>query len=66
MTHEGGYSAATVPFFAHKVIETMAGKDLGSRRSFSKYYWPTRSTRIATSPRHSLIKEAEDLLLKLK
>ena len=29
MCHEGGYSAPTVPFFAHAVIETLAGVDVG-------------------------------------
>lgn len=29
MCHEGGYSAPTVPFFAHAVIETLAGIDTG-------------------------------------
>ena len=27
MTHEGGYSAATVPFFAHAVMETLANEN---------------------------------------
>ena len=35
MTHEGGYSsAATVPFFAHAVIETMAQENLGIEDRF--------------------------------
>ncbi len=36
MCHEGGYSAPTVPFFAHAVIETLAGVDVGLVDPFQK------------------------------
>ena len=65
MTHEGGYSAATVPFFAHKVIETMAGKDLGVEDPFQNIIGRLGQQELQPH-QNSLIKEAEDLLLKLK
>lgn len=65
MTHEGGYSAATVPFFAHKVIETMAGKDLGVEDPFQNIIGRLGQQELQPH-QDSLIKEAEDLLLKLK
>ncbi len=36
MTHEGGYSAATVPFSAHAVIETLAEEDIGIKDPFQR------------------------------
>jgi hypothetical protein len=64
MTHEGGYSAATVPFFAHKVIETMTGKDLGVVDPFQNIIGRLGQQDLQPH-QDNLIKEAEKLLLNL-
>ena len=64
MTHEGGYSAAAVPFLAHKVIETMAGKDSGIVDPFQNIIGRMGQQELQPH-QDNLIKEAEKLLLNL-
>ena len=65
MTHEGGYSAATVPFFAHAVIETMANVDVGLIDPFQNIIGRLGQQELQPH-QDSLIKEAEELLKNLK
>jgi acetoin utilization deacetylase AcuC-like enzyme len=65
MTHEGGYSAATVPFFAHAVIETLAGEDLGIKDPFQAIIGNLGQQELQPH-QDNLIKEAELLLKNIK
>ena len=65
MTHEGGYSAATVPFFAHSVIETLAEENTGIKDPFQRIIGNLGQQELQPH-QDSLIKEAEELLQKIK
>ena len=65
MTHEGGYSAATVPFLAHAVIETMAQENLGIEDPFQKIIGNLGQQELQPH-QDKLIKEAESLLKNIK
>ena len=65
MTHEGGYSAATVPFFAHAVIETMAQENLGIEDPFQKIIGNLGQQELQPH-QDKIIKEAESLLKNIK
>lgn len=65
MTHEGGYSAATVPFFAHAVIETMAHENLGIEDPFQKIIGNLGQQELQPH-QDKIIKEAESLLKNIK
>ena len=62
MTHEGGYSAATVPFFAHSVIETLAKENMGIADPFQRIIGNLGQQELQPH-QDSLIKEAEKLSL---
>ena len=65
MTHEGGYSAATVPFFAHAVIETLADENMGIQDPFQRIIGNLGQQELQPH-QDSLIKEAESLIKKIK
>ena len=65
MTHEGGYSAATVPFFAHTVIETLAQEDMGIKDPFQQIIGNLGQQELQPH-QDSLIKEAESLIKHIK
>jgi acetoin utilization deacetylase AcuC-like enzyme len=65
MTHEGGYSAATVPFFAHAVIETLADENMGIKDPFQRIIGNLGQQELQPH-QDSLIKEAESLIKKIK
>jgi acetoin utilization deacetylase AcuC-like enzyme len=65
MTHEGGYSAATVPFFAHAVIETLAEENMGIKDPFQAIIGNLGQQELQPH-QDSLIKEAELLLKNIK
>ena len=65
MTHEGGYSAATVPFFAHSVIETLAQENMGITDPFQKIIGSLGQQELQPH-QDALIKEAEKLLKNIK
>ena len=65
MTHEGGYSAATVPFFAHSVIETLAQENMGITDPFQKIIGSLGQQELQPH-QDSLIKEAEKLIKNIK
>lgn len=65
MTHEGGYSAATVPFFAHTVIETLAQEDMGIKDPFQQIIGSLGQQELQPH-QDSLIKEAESLIKLIK
>ncbi|MCB1731316.1 MAG: class II histone deacetylase [Halieaceae bacterium] len=61
MCHEGGYSAPTVPFFAHAVIETLAGVDTGLVDPFQSVF-ETLGGQELQPHQDALITKAEKLL----
>jgi len=65
MTHEGGYSAATVPFFAHAVIETLAKENLGIEDPFQRIIGSLGQQDLQPH-QDQLIKEAEQLVKNIK
>jgi acetoin utilization deacetylase AcuC-like enzyme len=65
MTHEGGYSAATVPFFAHAVIETLSKQDLGIEDPFQRIIGSLGQQELQPH-QDQLIKEAEKLIKNIK
>ena len=65
MTHEGGYSAATVPFFAHAVIETLAGENMNVKDPFQKIIGKMGQQELQPH-QNDLIGEAESLLKNIK
>jgi hypothetical protein len=65
MTHEGGYSAATVPFFAHSVIETLAEENMGIEDPFQRIIGNLGQQELQPH-QDSLIKEVEKLLKNIK
>ena len=65
MTHEGGYSAATVPFSAHAVIETLAEEDIGIKDPFQRIIGNLGQQELQPH-QDKLIKEAEKLLKNMK
>ena len=65
MTHEGGYSAATVPFFAHAVIETLAQEDTGIKDPFQNIIGNLGQQELQ-SHQDQLILEVENLLKNIK
>ena len=65
MTHEGGYSAATVPFFAHSVIETLAKENMGIVDPFQRIIGNLGQQELQPH-QDSLIKEVEKLLKNIK
>jgi len=65
MTHEGGYSAATVPFFAHAVIETLAKENLGIEDPFQRIIGSLGQQDLQPH-QDQLIKEAEQLVNNIK
>ena len=65
MTHEGGYSAATVPFFAHSVIETLAKENMGIEDPFQRIIGNLGQQELQPH-QDSLIKEVEKLLKNIK
>ena len=65
MTHEGGYSAATVPFFAHSVIETLADENMGIKDPFQRIIGNLGQQELQPH-QDSLIKEVESLIKKIK
>ena len=65
MTHEGGYSAATVPFFAHSVIETLANENMGIVDPFQRIIGNLGQQELQPH-QDSLIKEVEKLLKNIK
>jgi acetoin utilization deacetylase AcuC-like enzyme len=65
MTHEGGYSAATVPFFAHAVIETLAEENMGIKDPFQAIIGNLGQQELQPH-QDNLIKEVELLLKHIK
>jgi len=65
MTHEGGYSAATVPFFAHAVIETLAEENMGIKDPFQAIIGNLGQQELQPH-QDNLIKEVELLLQNIK
>ena len=65
MTHEGGYSAATVPFFAHAVIETLAQEDTGIKDPFQNIIGNLGQQELQPH-QDQLILEVENLLKNIK
>ena len=65
MTHEGGYSAATVPFFAHAVIETLAEENMGIKDPFQAIIGNLGLQELQPH-QDNLIKEVELLLKNIK
>ena len=65
MTHEGGYSAATVPFFAHAVIETLAEEDTGIKDPFQNIIGNLGQQELQPH-QDQLILEVENLLKNIK
>ena len=65
MTHEGGYSPATVPFFAHSVIETLAKENMGIEDPFQRIIGKLGQQELQPH-QDSLIKEVEKLLKNIK
>jgi acetoin utilization deacetylase AcuC-like enzyme len=65
MTHEGGYSAATVPFFAHAVIETLAEENMGIKDPFQAIIGNLGQQELQPH-QDNLIKEVELLLKNIK
>ena len=65
MTHEGGYSAATVPFFAHAVIETLAQEDTGIQDPFQNIIGNLGQQELQPH-QDQLILEVENLLKNIK
>ena len=65
MTHEGGYNAATVPFFAHAVIETLAGEDMNVKDPFQNIIGNMGQQELQPH-QNNLIGEAESLLKNIK
>ncbi len=61
MCHEGGYSAPTVPFFAHAVIETLAGVDTGLVDPFQEVFASLGGQELQPH-QEALIAKAEKLL----
>lgn len=61
MCHEGGYSAPTVPFFAHAVIETLAGIDVGLTDPFEAILGGLGQQELQAH-QDALIRQAEQLL----
>ncbi|MCP5199782.1 MAG: class II histone deacetylase [Gammaproteobacteria bacterium] len=64
MCHEGGYSAPTVPFFAHAVIETLAGVDTGLVDPFQAILGNMGQQELQPH-QDGLIRAAEQLLARL-
>ncbi len=64
MCHEGGYSAPTVPFFAHAVIETLAGAETGLVDPFQQILGNMGQQELQPH-QDALIGEAEKLLARL-
>jgi len=65
MTHEGGYSAATVPFFAHAVIETLAEENMNIKDPFQAIIGNLGQQELQPH-QDNLIKEVELLLKNIK
>ena len=65
MTHEGGYSAATVPFFAHAVIESLAEIETNVIDPFQNIIGKMGQQDLQPH-QNDLIKEAESLLKNIK
>ncbi len=65
MTHEGGYSAATVPFLAHAVIETLAQEDMGIKDPFQNIIGNLGQQELQPH-QDKLISEVENLLKNIK
>ena len=65
MTHEGGYSAATVPFFAHAVMETLANENMGIKDPFQNIIGNLGQQELQPH-QDDLIKQVEKLLKKIK
>ena len=65
MTHEGGYSASTVPFLAHAVIETLAEENMNIVDPFQNIIGKMGQQELQPH-QDALIKEAESLLKNIK
>ena len=64
MCHEGGYSAPTVPFFAHAVVEALAGIDVGLIDPFQAILGGLGQQELQPH-QDALIRSAEQLLTRL-
>jgi len=64
MCHEGGYSAPTVPFFAHAVLETLSGISTEIQDPFEKILAGMGQQELQPH-QDAVIRQAEQLLSNL-